>query len=112
MRIHSVDHLVLTVTDLEASVAFYEQLGMRREMFGEGRIALQFGAQKLNLHPAGAEIAPHARRPTPGSADVCLLVAGSLEDCRRRTCRDRHSDRARAGRAHRRSGTDPLGLRP
>ena len=80
MRIHSVDHLVLTVTDLEASVAFYEQLGMRREMFGEGRIALQFGAQKLNLHPAGAEIAPHARRPTPGSADVCLLVAGSLEN--------------------------------
>src|SRR5215467_6884422 len=52
---------------------------MRREVFGDDRIALRFGAQKLNLHRAGAEISPHARRPTPGSADICLLVAGRLD---------------------------------
>jgi len=78
--IHTLDHLVLTVADVEASVAFYERLGMRREVFGEGRVALRFGTQKLNLHAAGAEIAPHARTPAPGSADLCFLVEGSLED--------------------------------
>jgi catechol 2,3-dioxygenase-like lactoylglutathione lyase family enzyme len=78
--IQALDHLVLTVADLEETVAFYERLGMRKEVFGDGRIALRFGTQKLNLHPAGAEIAPHARRPTLGSADVCFLVEGPLED--------------------------------
>jgi catechol 2,3-dioxygenase-like lactoylglutathione lyase family enzyme len=79
VRVASLDHLVLTVSDLEATVAFYERLGMRRETFGDGRIALQFGSQKLNLHEKGAEIAPHARQPTPGSADLCILVDG-LDD--------------------------------
>jgi catechol 2,3-dioxygenase-like lactoylglutathione lyase family enzyme len=80
MRICALDHLVLTVRNVEATAAFYERLGMRRELFGEGRTALRFGTQKLNLHEAGAEIAPHARRPTPGSVDVCLLVEERLED--------------------------------
>ncbi len=80
MRIRALDHVVLTVADVEATVAFYERLGMRREVFGEGRVALRFGSQKLNMHPAGAEIAPHARLPTPGSADLCYLVEGRLED--------------------------------
>ena len=79
MRIEALDHLVLTVSDLEATVASYERLGMRREEFGDGRIALHFGVQKLNLHLAGAEIAPHAHRPTPGSADLCFLVEGRLD---------------------------------
>jgi catechol 2,3-dioxygenase-like lactoylglutathione lyase family enzyme len=80
LRVHTLDHLVLTVTDVEATVAFYERLGMRRDTFGEGRIALQFGTQKLNLHLSGAEIAPHASQPTPGSADVCFLIEGRLDD--------------------------------
>jgi catechol 2,3-dioxygenase-like lactoylglutathione lyase family enzyme len=80
VRIRSLDHLVLTVTDLEATVAFYERLGMRLETFGDGRVALRFGTQKLNLHAAGAEIAPHAQPPTPGSADLCFLVEGPLEN--------------------------------
>jgi catechol 2,3-dioxygenase-like lactoylglutathione lyase family enzyme len=80
VRIRSVDHLVLTVADVEATVTFYERLGMRREVFGEDRIALRFGDQKLNLHLAGAEITPHARRPTPGSADLCFLVEGGVEN--------------------------------
>ncbi len=56
---------------------------MRREVFEEGRVALRFGDQKINLHRAGAEIAPHARTPLPGSADLCLLVADDVEDVAR-----------------------------
>jgi catechol 2,3-dioxygenase-like lactoylglutathione lyase family enzyme len=74
VRIRSLDHLVLTVTDIEATVAFYEHLGMRREVFAGERVALRFGAQKINLHRAGAEFEPHARRPGPGTADLCFLV--------------------------------------
>jgi catechol 2,3-dioxygenase-like lactoylglutathione lyase family enzyme len=80
MHIRSLDHLVLTVADIAASVRFYEALGMRREVFGEGRVALRFGDQKLNLHRAGAELAPHAAHPTRGSADLCLLVSESIEE--------------------------------
>jgi catechol 2,3-dioxygenase-like lactoylglutathione lyase family enzyme len=83
MRIRALDHLVLTVADPEATVAFYERLGMRREVFGAGRLALRFGDQRLNLHRAGAEIEPHAAAPTAGSADVCLLVDGALADVER-----------------------------
>jgi catechol 2,3-dioxygenase-like lactoylglutathione lyase family enzyme len=71
----SLDHLVLTVTDLDRAAGFYERvLGMRPVTFGAGRRALEFGASKINLHQAGQEIAPHAARPTPGSADLCLLT--------------------------------------
>lgn len=79
MRVLSIDHVVLTVRDLEATIAFYEALGMRREHFEGDRVALRFGEQKLNLHEAGAERRPHARAPTPGSADLCLLVADEPE---------------------------------
>ena len=83
MRIRSLDHLVLTVTDPQATVAFYERLGMRSETFRGGRLALHFGDQKLNLHRAGAEIEPHADDPRPGSADVCLLIDGPLDAAER-----------------------------
>ncbi len=83
VRVRSLDHLVLTVADIEATVAFYERLGMRREVFGEGRTALRFGSQKINLHLAGAEIEPHARTPRPGSADLCFLIEGGLDAAQR-----------------------------
>lgn len=80
LRVRALDHLVLTVADIEATVAFYEALGMTRVRFGEGRVALAFGGQKINLHQAGAEIAPHAAHPRPGSADLCFLVEGDVAD--------------------------------
>lgn len=80
MRLRGLDHLVLTVRDAERTVAFYAALGAREVRFGEGRRALQVGAQKINLHVAGAEIAPHAAAPVPGSADVCLLIDGTLDE--------------------------------
>jgi len=78
--IERLDHLVLTVADIEATVAFYEcALNMRRERFGEGRVALRFGDQKLNLHQAGRELDPKALRPTPGSADLCFIATLPLQ---------------------------------
>jgi catechol 2,3-dioxygenase-like lactoylglutathione lyase family enzyme len=75
MQIKRLDHLVLTVADIEASCAFYERvLGMTRTIFGGGRVALQFGQQKINLHQAGHEFEPKAARPTPGSANLCLIA--------------------------------------
>ncbi|MFA7455070.1 MAG: VOC family protein [Desulfobulbaceae bacterium] len=80
MLAEQFDHLVLTVGDIEATCAFYGGiLGMRVIEFAGGRKALQFGNQKLNLHRAGAEIEPHALRPTPGSADICLLTSLPME---------------------------------
>lgn len=79
-RIARLDHLVLTVADIDATVDFYERvLGMQREAFGAGRVALRFGQQKINLHPAGREFEPKALRPTPGSGDLCFIVDGPLD---------------------------------
>jgi catechol 2,3-dioxygenase-like lactoylglutathione lyase family enzyme len=74
MNIRSLDHLVLTVTDITATCAFYQQLGMKSATFGQGRTALCFGVQKINLHLAGKEFEPKAARPTPGSADLCFIT--------------------------------------
>lgn len=79
LTIDRVDHLVLTVADVEATAAFYVRvLGMQAVTFGNGRRALAFGAQKINLHEAGREFAPHAARPTRGSADLCLVTRTPL----------------------------------
>lgn len=75
MQIDQLDHLVLTVRDLAATMAFYvDVLGMEAVTFGRGRLALCFGAQKINLHEQGREPAPRSAQPTPGSADLCLLT--------------------------------------
>ena len=78
-RIYALDHLVLTVTDLEATCSFYRDvLGMDVVSFGAGRKALKFGEQKFNLHPVGTDIEPKAELPTPGAIDLCLLTATPL----------------------------------
>jgi catechol 2,3-dioxygenase-like lactoylglutathione lyase family enzyme len=81
MKIDRLDHLVLTVVDVEVTCAFYARvLGMEILTFGEGRKALGFGGQKINLHQAGREIEPKAHRATPGSADICLISATPLDE--------------------------------
>src|SRR5215475_8646129 len=79
MKIDRLDHLVLTVNDIEATCRFYSTvLGMEIVSFGSGRRALSFGNQKLNLHEVGHEYLPHAEHPMPGSADLCLISAVPL----------------------------------
>ncbi|WP_226359002.1 MULTISPECIES: VOC family protein [unclassified Pseudonocardia] len=83
MRIDHLDHLVLTVADVDATVAFYTRvLGMEAVEFGGGRRALAFGPSKINLHRAGHEFEPKADRPTPGSADLCLITLDPIEQVR------------------------------
>jgi catechol 2,3-dioxygenase-like lactoylglutathione lyase family enzyme len=81
MRIDRLDHLVLTVRDVEATCSFYARvLGMQVVTFGEARKALAFGRQKINLHQTGREFEPKAALPTPGSADLCLIADVALDD--------------------------------
>ncbi len=79
--IDRLDHLVLTVRDVDATCAFYERaLGMETVTFAGGRKALAFGGQKINLHQAGHEFEPKAAHPTPGSADLCLITETPLAE--------------------------------
>jgi catechol 2,3-dioxygenase-like lactoylglutathione lyase family enzyme len=81
MKIDSLDHLVLTVKDIDATAKFYEKaLGMEIVTFAGNRKALAFGAQKINLHEAGREFEPKAHRPTPGSADLCFISETPLTE--------------------------------
>ncbi|HYD65675.1 VOC family protein [Azospirillum sp.] len=82
MKIDRLDHFVLTVRDLDATVDFYTRvLGMELVTFGaQGRKALSFGSQKINLHVAGKEFEPKARSPVPGSADVCFITATPIAE--------------------------------
>ena len=85
MRLVGIDHLVLTVEDVNRTCSFYaDALGADVVRFDGGRTALHFGDQKINLHPAGDEYKPHAQDPRPGSGDFCLIAEGSIEDVRRR----------------------------
>ncbi|HEX7390233.1 MAG TPA: VOC family protein [Acidiphilium sp.] len=80
--IDRIDHVVLTCSDLGATAEWYERvLGMEREEFGPNRrTALRFGAQKINLHQAGAELSPHAAKPQPSALDICFVTALGTDD--------------------------------
>ena len=80
-----IDHIVLTVADIEVTTKFYEgALGFQREVFrgpdGAPRYALKFGRQKINLQDRATQTPTKAQRPTFGSGDFCLLATVPLED--------------------------------
>jgi catechol 2,3-dioxygenase-like lactoylglutathione lyase family enzyme len=76
MKINSIDHVVFTVKDINAICEFYTKvLGMEIVTFGEGRKALAFGSQKINLQQLGRESTLIADKPTPGSADICFVTS-------------------------------------
>lgn len=89
MHIRSLDHFVLVVKDAARTCSFYSRtLGMKPQKMPNGRWALHFGEQKINLQEMGLNVDPLARRPTPGAADFCLLtdvlmdnVIAHLEAC-------------------------------
>ena len=75
-----LDHLVLTVRDIEKTIYFYNMLGLEEITFGGSRKALRFGNQKINLHQICKELEPKANKPTPGSADLCFIVSNPIEE--------------------------------
>ena len=82
--IDHIDHFVLTVASIDATCEFYSRvLGMQKvrfESMGTARVALTFGSQKINLHQADAVPDPNVLKPTPGSADFCLITATPMQD--------------------------------
>nr|ADI22873.1 hypothetical protein [uncultured gamma proteobacterium HF0500_32L01] len=80
MKLDRLDHLVLPVSDIDSIAAFYTtHLGMEKRTFRDGRVALHFGDQKINLHPAGWDYEPKATVSIAGSADLCFIVSESVE---------------------------------
>jgi catechol 2,3-dioxygenase-like lactoylglutathione lyase family enzyme len=80
IKIKQIDHLVLTVQDIQKTCDFYEMvMGMEIQTFKEIRKALKFGTQKINLHQKGHEFEPKAAHPTPGAIDICFIVETPLE---------------------------------
>lgn len=81
MKIDRLDHLVLTVRDVDETCAFYTALlGMEVQTFENDRKALRFGNQKINLHQLGREIDPKATNPTPGSGDLCFIASDPVDE--------------------------------
>ena len=79
--IDHIDHVVLTTRDLPACTHFYcEILGMKKEQFGQNRIAFKFGSQKINIHEWGREFTPRAHVAAPGTLDLCFIASTSLEE--------------------------------
>jgi catechol 2,3-dioxygenase-like lactoylglutathione lyase family enzyme len=84
-QVERLDHIVLTVKDIDATCDFYTRvLGMTVERFvppagGVERVALHFGLNKINLHKAGAEFEPHARAPGTGTGDFCMITGTPIE---------------------------------
>jgi catechol 2,3-dioxygenase-like lactoylglutathione lyase family enzyme len=79
IAIDRIDHLVLTVQDIERTLDFYQRvLGMEPITFAGGRRGLSFGRQKLNLHQAGREYEPKALKPVPGAIDLCFITETAL----------------------------------
>ncbi|KAE9981126.1 hypothetical protein BLS_007793 [Venturia inaequalis] len=85
--VKSLDHVVLTVKSIEATVKFYsENLGMEHEVFTSPkdssieRHSLKFGHQKINLHLAGHEFEPKAKTALPGTADLCFITDYPIDE--------------------------------
>lgn len=81
MQVDRLDHLVLTVKDINTTCEFYTKvLGMEDVTFADRRKALTFGSQKINLHEHGEEFDPKSQRPTPGSSDLCFITRVPLSE--------------------------------
>ena len=83
MKLDKLDHFVLPVSDVDQIAEFYTtNLGMHKRIFGNGRVALHFGNQKINLHPAGWDYEPKAAVSVAGSADLCFITGEPVEAIR------------------------------
>ena len=81
MKIDRIDHIVLTVASVGATIEFYSRvLGMEAITFAGGRRGLAFGQQKINLHPAANPYPERAKVPMPGAADFCMITETPIDD--------------------------------
>jgi catechol 2,3-dioxygenase-like lactoylglutathione lyase family enzyme len=87
MPIEGLDHVAITVADVDATIDWYVRvLGaepLHLDLWRAGTIPIalvQIGASRLSIHPASAPAAPHARLPTAGSADLCFRFAGPVDE--------------------------------
>ena len=81
MKIDRFDHIVLTVADIDKTVDFYTRvLGMTKVVFDGSWTALHFGDQKINLHPAGREAKPNARKAGTGTGDLCFVADQPMDE--------------------------------
>ena len=81
LSIERIDHIVITVNDIEKTCRFYcDVLGMTETQYDDNRRALYFGRQKINLHPIPNDINPRASKPTTGAMDICLVSESSIDE--------------------------------
>jgi len=79
--VNRIDHVVLNTPDVDATTDWYVRvLGMECEVFGEGRVALRFGGQKINVRPTGAPNWETGAVDAPGSLDLCFIAEMSPEE--------------------------------
>ena len=87
MKLEKIDHVVITVKDLNKTIHFYKNiLGMKLEKFSSSsdnnqfRYAVSFGSQKINIHEEIKPIKPNALNPSSGSMDVCFISKNKIND--------------------------------
>ena len=87
MKLEKIDHIVITVKDLNTTIDFYTNiLGMKLEKFftssheNQIRYAVTFGSQKINIHEQKKPIKPNALNPTSGSMDICFISNNKIND--------------------------------
>ena len=87
MKLEQIDHVVITVKDLNKTIDFYTNLlGMKLEKFSSSldnnqfRYAVSFGSQKINIHEEKKPIKPNALNPSSGSMDICFISKNKIND--------------------------------
>jgi catechol 2,3-dioxygenase-like lactoylglutathione lyase family enzyme len=81
VHVNRIDHVVLNTGDVDVIADWYVRvLGMEREVFGEGRVALRFGNQKINVRPTGAPNWRTGAVDAAGSLDLCFIAEVSPDE--------------------------------
>ena len=87
MKVEKIDHVVITVKDLNKTIDFYTSiLGMKLEKFSSSlknnqiRYAVSFGSQKINIHEEKKPIKPNALNPSSGSMDICFISKNKINN--------------------------------
>ncbi len=80
--IKKIDHIVITVNDIDRCFLFYESLGFISKK-NNGRYELFARNFKINVHIRGEELSPHAQNIAVGSADICFEIDEHIESFKR-----------------------------